>query len=75
MAFNIEKHDREPTIFLTMGGNALIFFNVLHAKPRPDIAIGIEGDDVNSCPNFDKLNNSFAVRLSRHKLLIAVNLL
>ena len=29
----------------------------------------------NSCSNFGKLNNSFAVRLSRHKPLIAVNLL
>ena len=29
----------------------------------------------NSCSNFGKLNNSFAVRLSHHKPLIAVNLL
>ena len=46
MAFNVEKHDGEPTIYLTMGGNAPVFCNVLHAEPRPEIATGTEGDDV-----------------------------
>ena len=31
VAFNIEKHDREPTVHSTMGGNAPVFCNVLHA--------------------------------------------
>ena len=46
MAFNVEKHDREPTIYSTMGGNAPVFCNVLHAEPRPKIAAGTEGDDI-----------------------------
>ena len=46
MAFNIEKHDREPTVYSTMGGNAPVFCNVLHAEPGPEIAAGMEGDDV-----------------------------
>ena len=33
VAFNVEKHDREPTIYSTMGGNAPVFCNVLHAEP------------------------------------------
>ena len=46
VAFNVEKHDGEPTVYSTMGGGAPIFCNVLHAEPRPDIAAGTEGDDV-----------------------------
>ena len=46
VAFNIEKHDRESTIYSTMGGNTPIFCNVLHAKPQPNIVAGTEGDDV-----------------------------
>ena len=46
VAFNIEKHDGEPTVYSTMGGNAPVFCNVLHAEPRPEIAAGTEGDDV-----------------------------
>ena len=46
VAFNVEKHDGEPTIYSTMGGNAPVFCNVLHAEPRPKIAAGTEGDDV-----------------------------
>ena len=46
VAFNVEKHDREPTVYSTMGGNALVFCNVLHAEPQPKIAAGTEGDNV-----------------------------
>ena len=46
VAFNIKKHDGEPTVYSTMGGNAPVFCNVLHAEPRPEIATGTEGDDV-----------------------------
>ena len=46
VAFNIKKHDREPTVCSTTGGNAPVFCNVLHTKPRPDIAAGTEGDDI-----------------------------
>ena len=46
VAFNVEKHDGEPTIYSTMGGNAPVFCNMLHAEPRPEIAAGTEGDDV-----------------------------
>ena len=46
MAFNVEKHDREPTVYFTMGGNAPVFCNVLHAEPLPEIAAGTEGDNV-----------------------------
>ena len=46
VAFNFEKHDREPTVYSTMGGNAPVFCNVLHAEPCPEIAAGTEGDDV-----------------------------
>ena len=46
VAFNVEKHDGEPTIYSTMGGNAPVFCNVLHAKPRPEITTGTEGNDV-----------------------------
>ena len=33
VAFNVEKHDGEPTVYSTMGGNAPVFCNVLHAEP------------------------------------------
>ena len=33
MAFNIEKHDGEPTVYSTIGGNNPILCNVLHAEP------------------------------------------
>ena len=46
VAFNVEKHDGEPTVYSTMRGNAPVFCNVLHAEPRPEIAAGTEGDDV-----------------------------
>ena len=46
VAFNIEKHDGEPTVYSTMGGNTSVFCNVLHAEPRPKIAAGTEGDDI-----------------------------
>ena len=46
MAFNIKKHDGEPTIYSTMGGNNPIFCNVLHADPQLDIATGTKGDNV-----------------------------
>ena len=46
VAFNIEKHDGEPTVYSTMGGNAPVFCNVLHAKPHPKIAAGTEGNNV-----------------------------
>ena len=46
VAFNVEKHDGEPTVYSTMRGNAPVFCNVLHAKPHPKIATGTEGDDV-----------------------------
>ena len=46
VAFNIEKHDGEPTVYSTMRGNALIFYNVLHMELRPDIATGMEEDDI-----------------------------
>ena len=46
VAFNVKKHDGEPTVYSTMGGNAPVFCNVLHAEPRPEIATGTEGDDV-----------------------------
>ena len=46
VAFNVKKHDGEPTIYSTLGGNNPIFCNVLHAEPRPEIAAGTEGDDV-----------------------------
>ena len=44
VAFNEEEHAGEPTIYLTMGGNAPIFYNVLHAKPRPEMVAGTGGD-------------------------------
>ena len=46
VAFNVEKHDGEPTVYSTMGGNTAVFCNILHAEPRPEIAAGTEGDDV-----------------------------
>ena len=46
VAFNVEKHDGEPTVYLTMGGNTPVFCNVLHAKPHPEITTGTEGDDI-----------------------------
>ena len=46
MAFNVKKHDGEPTVYSTMCGNTLVFCNVLHAEPRPEIAAGTEGNDV-----------------------------
>ena len=46
VAFNVEKHDGEPTVYSTMGGNAPVFCNVLHAEPHPEIAAGTEGDDI-----------------------------
>ena len=46
VAFNVEKHDGEPTVYSTMGGNAAVFCNVLHAEPCPEIAAGTEGDDI-----------------------------
>ena len=46
MAFNIEKHNGEPTVYSTMGGNAPVFCNMLHTEPRPNIAVGTEGNDV-----------------------------
>ena len=45
MALNVERHDGEPTIYLTMGG-AAIYCNVLHAEPRPEIPPGDGGDDL-----------------------------
>ena len=46
IAFNIEKHNGEPTIYSTMGRNTSVFCNVLHAEPQPNIAAETEGDDV-----------------------------
>ena len=46
VAFNVEKHDGEPTVYSTMGGNTPASCNVLHAEPRSEIAAGTEGDDV-----------------------------
>ena len=46
VAFNVKKYDGESTIYSTMGGNAPVFCNVLHAETRPEIAAGTEGDDV-----------------------------
>ena len=46
MAFNVEKHDGEPTVYSTMGGNTPVFCNVLHAEPHPEIATGTEGDNI-----------------------------
>lgn len=46
IAMNIEKHDGEPTIYSTMGGDAPRYCNVLHAEPRPDIARGDDGNDL-----------------------------
>ena len=46
VAFYIKKHDREPTVYSTMEGNAPIFCNVLYAEPWPKIAAGTKGNDV-----------------------------
>ena len=46
VAFNVEKHDGEPTVYSTMGGNAPASCNVLHTEPRPEIVAGTEGDDI-----------------------------
>ena len=46
IALNVERHDGEPTIYLTMGGGAPIYCNVLHAEPRPKIPPGDGGDDL-----------------------------
>ena len=46
VALNIERHDREPTIYLTIGGGAPIYCNVLHVEPRPEIPPGDGGDDL-----------------------------
>ena len=46
VTLNVERHDGEPTIYSTMGGEAPIYCNVLHAEPRPKIPQGDEGDDL-----------------------------
>ena len=46
VALNIERHDGEPMVYLTMGGGAAIYCNVLHAEPQPEIAAGDGGDDL-----------------------------
>ena len=46
VALNVERHDGEPTIYLTMGGGAPIYCNVLHTEPRPEIPLGDGGDDL-----------------------------
>ena len=46
VALNVERHDGEPTVYSTMGGNAPIYCNVLHAEPRPEIPPGDGGDDL-----------------------------
>ena len=46
VALNVERHDREPTIYSTMGGGAPIYCNMLHAEPHPEIPPGIKGDDL-----------------------------
>ena len=46
VALNVERHDREPTIYSTMGGGAPIYCNVLHAGPRPEIPPGDGEDDL-----------------------------
>ena len=46
VALNLERHDGEPTIYLTMGRGVLIYCNVLHTEPRPEIPPGNGGDDL-----------------------------
>ena len=46
VALNVERHDGEPMVYLTMGEGAPIYCNALHAKPWPEIAPGIKGDDL-----------------------------
>ena len=46
VAFNIKKYNEEPIVYLTMGGNAPVFCNMLHAEPQPNITAGTERDDV-----------------------------
>ena len=46
VALNVERHDREPTVYSTMGGGAPIYCNVLHAEPRPEIPPGDGGDEL-----------------------------
>ena len=46
VALNVERHDREPMIYSTMGGGAPMYCNVLHAEPQPKIAPGDGGDDL-----------------------------
>ena len=46
VALNVERHDGEPTVYSTMGGDAPIYCNVLHAEPRPEIPLGDGGDDL-----------------------------
>ena len=46
VALNVERHDREPTVYSTMGGEAPIYCNILHAEPRPEIPSGDGGDDL-----------------------------
>ena len=46
VALNVERHDREPTVYSTMGGGAPIYCNVLHTEPRPEISLGDGGDDL-----------------------------
>ena len=46
VAFIIEKHDKEPIIYLIIGSNASVFCNVLHTEPQPNIATKTKGDNV-----------------------------
>ena len=46
MALNVERHDGEPTVYSTMGGDAPIYCNVLHAELWPEIPPGDRGDDL-----------------------------
>ena len=46
VALNVERHDREPTVYSTMGEEAPLYCNVLHAEPRPEIPPGDGGDDL-----------------------------
>ena len=39
VTLNVERHDGEPTVYLTMGGGMAIYCNVLHAEPRPEIPL------------------------------------
>ena len=46
MALNVERHDGEPIIYLTMGGGAAIYCNVLHTEPWSKIPLRDRGDDL-----------------------------